>query len=1001
MFLCFTDNFVDSLSTSTSQTNNVDFSFVVSSSHNLSQYQQHCCNTSTVNHHIEKHIGCAKVLPNNGPEQSSEFTFRNSGNEDGKPSLVCLASGRSTPAGISTNILENNNIASSVNMVFPPETDNKPVNSTAALASQPEGSLGLPVPCDSNGYNGGVQSIDKVDAATPSSVTSSGSVQSKVFTVRNSGNPDVKPLVRLSSGSSTPGGISTNILQNNNISASVNNKPLNSTAALASQPDGSPGLPVPCDCTDYSNGVQSALKLAAATASSVTTSSSIESRVFTSRKSNSEDGKPSRYLVSGNSTAGGNSTNNLAYRNIAPSLNMVFPRETGNTAANSTAALVSQPPGLPCNSSGYSNGVQSTVKLVLAIPSSATSSGSMQSNVFQVGNSGNAAVPSLVYVTPGSSTPGVQPMVKIAPAIPSSVTSNGSMQSNVLTVKNSGNAVVPPLIYVARGSSTLGVQSTAKIAPAIPHRVTSSGSEQNNLLPVRNSGNTDVTPLAYLGPGSSAPGLQSAVKLVPATPSTVTSNGSMQSNVLPVRNSGNTDVTPLVYLGPGSSTPCLQSGVKLVPAIPHRITSSGLEQSNLLPVRNSGNTDVTPLAYLGPGSSAPSLQSAVQLVPAIPSTVTSNGSMQSNVLLVRNSGNADGKPLVYVAPVSSAPGLQSAVKLVPAIPSIVTFNGSMQSNILPVRNSGNADVKPLVYRGPGSSTPGVQSIVKIVPAIPNYVTTCSTAQSSVFTLGNSGNADVTPLVCLDPESSTPGVKSTAAIAPAIPHNVATSGSMQSNVFAVRNSGNADGRPLDYSGAASPTAGAQSTVKIAPVIPSSVTSNGSFQSNVFAVGNSGNAAVPPLVYLAPGSSTPDVQSAVKTAPAISSSPGSVTSPVDGVLQGSKHGNQPQYCGNNPQYTEPVRYISVFRESSPLLSYCHNIQPEDKPYKCNKCSVRFRTEEDFNRHLPLHYKNCPYCSEVFKSNAPYRELLKHVVMCHKDQDPCSLAHKSTVESALRGM
>ena len=77
-----------------------------------------------------------------------------------------------------------------------------------------------------------------------------------------------------------------------------------------------------------------------------------------------------------------------------------------------------------------------------------------------------------------------------------------------------------------------------------------------------------------------------------------------------------------------------------------------------------------------------------------------------------------------------------------------------------------------------------------------------------------------------------------------------------------------------------------------------------------------------------------------------------------------------------------------------------QPEEKPYKCSKCSLRFSSKEDCSRHFPVHHKKCPYCSEVFSSSAPYRELLKHVVLFHKDKDPCSLAHKSTVISALRG-
>lgn len=86
--------------------------------------------------------------------------------------------------------------------------------------------------------------------------------------------------------------------------------------------------------------------------------------------------------------------------------------------------------------------------------------------------------------------------------------------------------------------------------------------------------------------------------------------------------------------------------------------------------------------------------------------------------------------------------------------------------------------------------------------------------------------------------------------------------------------------------------------------------------------------------------------------------------------------------------------------PLNSGC--FQAADKPYKCPKCSLSFSTEELYNHHIPVHYKKCPHCSEEFRSlKAPYRDLLQHVVLFHKDKDPCNLAHKSTVFSALRGM
>lgn len=73
-----------------------------------------------------------------------------------------------------------------------------------------------------------------------------------------------------------------------------------------------------------------------------------------------------------------------------------------------------------------------------------------------------------------------------------------------------------------------------------------------------------------------------------------------------------------------------------------------------------------------------------------------------------------------------------------------------------------------------------------------------------------------------------------------------------------------------------------------------------------------------------------------------------------------------------------------------------------FRCPHCSQRFDTESDYKVHILIHEKKCPYCMEVFESTSgrSYRSLLKHVVLYHKDKDPCNVAQKSTIESALRG-
>ena len=117
----------------------------------------------------------------------------------------------------------------------------------------------------------------------------------------------------------------------------------------------------------------------------------------------------------------------------------------------------------------------------------------------------------------------------------------------------------------------------------------------------------------------------------------------------------------------------------------------------------------------------------------------------------------------------------------------------------------------------------------------------------------------------------------------------------------------------------------------------------------------------------------------------------------------------YSESNPYFQQPSANENTNRRPTDSLSSGTQIpfnssyfQTADKPYKCPKCSLSFSTEELYNRHIPVHYKKCPHCSEEFRSlKAPYRDLLQHVVLFHKDKDPCNLAHKSTVLSALRGM
>jgi len=119
----------------------------------------------------------------------------------------------------------------------------------------------------------------------------------------------------------------------------------------------------------------------------------------------------------------------------------------------------------------------------------------------------------------------------------------------------------------------------------------------------------------------------------------------------------------------------------------------------------------------------------------------------------------------------------------------------------------------------------------------------------------------------------------------------------------------------------------------------------------------------------------------------------------------------YVGKNsmtPTNLYPSNFSSFgvlsSHSSKPVISEaCGHLPVNDIGYKCTVCSERFNTESERSLHIrEMHDKKCPYCTEVISSTSGrcYRSLLKHVVLSHKDKDPCSVAHKSTIESAKRG-
>lgn len=106
----------------------------------------------------------------------------------------------------------------------------------------------------------------------------------------------------------------------------------------------------------------------------------------------------------------------------------------------------------------------------------------------------------------------------------------------------------------------------------------------------------------------------------------------------------------------------------------------------------------------------------------------------------------------------------------------------------------------------------------------------------------------------------------------------------------------------------------------------------------------------------------------------------------------------HCSNSSRFS-----VLSNHSSEPERSVSFQFPIDNYSYRCPHCSQRFGTENAYRLHIHIHEKKCPYCMEVFSSTSgrSYRNLLKHVVLYHKDKDPCIVAHRRTIESALRGM
>ena len=81
---------------------------------------------------------------------------------------------------------------------------------------------------------------------------------------------------------------------------------------------------------------------------------------------------------------------------------------------------------------------------------------------------------------------------------------------------------------------------------------------------------------------------------------------------------------------------------------------------------------------------------------------------------------------------------------------------------------------------------------------------------------------------------------------------------------------------------------------------------------------------------------------------------------------------------------------FRRRDNLKRHISSCHATNKPYECQECAKKFSTIKQYNVHIRRHENKCPYCPEVFRVR---KDLVKHVVVGHKDRDPSSVVRKAT--------
>ena len=84
---------------------------------------------------------------------------------------------------------------------------------------------------------------------------------------------------------------------------------------------------------------------------------------------------------------------------------------------------------------------------------------------------------------------------------------------------------------------------------------------------------------------------------------------------------------------------------------------------------------------------------------------------------------------------------------------------------------------------------------------------------------------------------------------------------------------------------------------------------------------------------------------------------------------------------------------FKRRDNLNLHISTVHATNKPYECHQCAKKFSTVKQYNVHIRRHENKCPYCPEVFRLR---KDLVKHVVVGHKDRDPSSVVRNAKQHS-----